>query len=145
MDYPADTILFAAEQVVKQQKFLPNVHDITEACKSAAHILLGMPDAHSAYVEACRAPSPKKEYKWTHPAVYYAGRASDWFFLANSIEAKAFPVFERNYTILMERVAAGESIEIELPKALPDHIEKPMDKKELQQKMKQLLNGLDKS
>lgn len=139
VDYPAETILFAAEQVVKQQKFLPNVHDVIEACQSAAHVLLGMPDAHSAYIEACRAPSPKKEYNWTHPAVYYAGRASDWFFLANSIESQAFPVFERNYSMLMEKVAAGENIEIELPKALPEEIEKPIERKDLQKKMKQLL------
>ncbi|HCM04496.1 MAG TPA: hypothetical protein DIC30_00660 [Oceanospirillales bacterium] len=139
VDYPAETIMFAAEQVVKQQKFLPNVHDMIEACQSSAHKLLGMPDAHSAYVEACRAPSPKKEYNWSHPAVYFAGRASDWFFLANSVEAKAFPVFERNYVMLMERVAAGESIELELPKALPENIEVPIERKDLQKKMKQLL------
>lgn len=139
VDYPAETIMFAAEQVVKQQKFLPNVHDMIEACQSSAHKLLGMPDAYSAYIEACRAPSPKKTYQWTHPAVYYAGRASDWFFLANSVEAKAFPVFERNYIMLMERVAAGESIEIELPKALPENIETPLNRKELQEKMKQLI------
>ena len=142
VDFPADTIMFAAEQVVKQQKFLPNVHDVVEACQSSAHTLLGMPDAYSAYIEACRAPSPKKTYQWTHPAVYYAGRASDWFFLA-SVEAKAFPVFERNYTLLMERVAAGEDIEIELPKALPEKIEIPMERKELQKKMKQLLKDLE--
>lgn len=145
VDFPAETIMFAAEQVVKQQKFLPNVHDVVEACQSSAHKLLGMPDAHSAYIEACRAPSPKKEYNWSHPAVYYAGRASDWFFLANSIESKAFPVFARNYAILVEKVAAGESIEIELPKALPEHIEKPLERKDLQQKMKQLLSDLNKS
>jgi hypothetical protein len=138
-DFPAETIMFAAEQVVKQQKFLPNVHDVVEACNSSAHKLLGMPDAHSAYIEACRAPSPKKEYTWTHPAVYYAGRSSDWFFLANSVEAKAFPVFARNYALLIERVAAGESIEIDLPKALPEHIEKPIKREDLQEKMKQLL------
>jgi hypothetical protein len=139
VDFPAETIMFAAEQVVKQQKFLPNVHDVVVACNSSAHKLLGMPDAHSAYIEACRAPSPKKEFKWTHPAVYYAGRSSDWFFLASSVESKAFPVFERNYAMLIERVAAGENIEIELPKALPDHIEKPIKRKDLQEKMKQLI------
>ena len=139
VDFPAETIMFAAEQVVKQQKFLPNIHDVVEACQSSAHQLLGMPDAHSAYIEACRAPSPKKEYKWSHPAVYYAGRASDWFFLANTIETKAFPVFKRNYSMLIERVAAGENIDIELPKALPEEIEKPIERKDLQKKMKQLL------
>ena len=144
VDFPADTIMFAAEQVVKQQKYLPNVHDVVEACQSSAHKLLGMPDTYSAYIEACRAPSPKKTYQWTHPAVYYAGRASDWFFLANSVEAKAFPVFERNYALLMEKVASGESIEIDLPKALPEKIEKLIERKELQKKMKQLIKDLDR-
>ena len=146
VDYSADIIMLACEQVVKGQKYLPNVHDVVDACEQSVHLVLGMPDAHSAYIEACRAPSPKKEYDWTHPAVYYAGRASDWFFLANTTEQKAFSVFQRNYSLLMDKVRAGEDLAIELPKALPEDIAKPIQRKDLKLKMKALLkeSGLEK-
>jgi len=136
MEYPAQVVMAAAEQCVKKQKFLPNVHDVIEECETSAADLLGMPDAHSAYVEACRAPSPKAEYNWTHPAVYYAGRASDWFLLANEPEQIAFPVFERNYQLLMAKVKNGESIEIDLPKALPEETTVPLEKKQQLERLK---------
>lgn len=140
-DYDANTMMKAAEFVVREQKFLPNVHDVLQACEKARHVVLGVPDAHAAYVEACRAPSPKAEYHWTHPAVYYAGRASDWFMLANEPEQKAFPVFERNYSLLMEKIQAGEELNIEIPKAIPEKIEHPLERKEQAQHLKQLMQN----
>jgi len=145
VDYDANTMLKAAELVVKQQKFLPNVHDVLEACEQAQHIVLGVPDPHAAYVEACRAPSPKAEYNWTHPAVYYAGRASDWFMLANEPEQVAYPVFERNYALLLDRIRNGEELNIELPKAIPEKIERPLERKEQAQNLRNLMkeSGLE--
>jgi 16S rRNA A1518/A1519 N6-dimethyltransferase RsmA/KsgA/DIM1 with predicted DNA glycosylase/AP lyase activity len=48
-----------------------------------------------------------RRQRWSHPAVYHAGAASDWFFLASSPEKTAFPVFERHYRRLCELVDAG--------------------------------------
>lgn len=139
-DFDADTMMQAAERVVKEQKFLPNVHDVLEMCEKAQHAVLGIPDAHAAYVEACRAPSPKAEYRWTHPAVYYAGRASDWFMLANEPEQVAFPVFERNYLLLAERLRQGETLEMDIPKALPEKIERPLEKSKQLENLRQLMS-----
>lgn len=145
VDFDANTMMKAAELVVKQQKFLPNVHDVLEACEQAQHIVLGVPDTHAAYVEACRAPSPKAEYNWTHPAVYYAGRASDWFMLANEPEQIAYPVFERNYSLLLDRIRNGEELNIDLPKAIPERIERPLERKEQAQNLRDLMkeSGLE--
>ena len=145
VDFDSNTMLKAAELVVKQQKFLPNVHDVLEACEQSQHIVLGVPDPHAAYVEACRAPSPKAEFNWTHPAVYYAGRASDWFMLANEPEQVAYPVFERNYALLLDRIRNGEELNIELPKAIPEKIERPLERKEQAQNLRDLLkeSGLE--
>lgn len=141
VDFDANTMLKAAELVVKQQKFLPNVHDVLEACEQAQHIVLGVPDPHAAYVEACRAPSPKAEYNWTHPSVYYAGRASGWFMLANEPEQIAYPVFERNYALLLDRIRNGEELNIELPKAIPEKIERPLERKEQAQNLRDLIKS----
>lgn len=139
-EYNSEVILRAAEKAVKESSWLPSLHDIISHCDTAD--ILGLPSAYSAYIEACRAPSPKKEFAWSHPIVYYAGAASDWFFLANTVEQKAFPVFERNYKILLNRLQKGEEITLEIPKAIPEKIEVYLSKEEnLQQlaKIKQQL------
>lgn len=133
-------LMAAAERVVKENTFLPTIHDVYAQCDKIG--VFGLTDAHSAYIEACRAPSPKKEYQWSHPAVYFAGRASGWHMLANEVEKRAFPVFERNYQILLDRIRKGESIEMEVSKALPEKVETPLDKEEQKKNMAELLRSL---
>jgi len=120
-EYDGHVIMRAAERTVKESKWLPSVHDVVSRCDMAD--TYGLPSAHAAYIEACRAPSPKIEYDWTHPAVYYAGRASDWFFLSSAPESTAFPVFKRNYELLLARVQNGEDLSIDVPLAIPEKIE----------------------
>ncbi|MDO6681947.1 MULTISPECIES: replication protein P [unclassified Oceanobacter] len=136
VDYPASTILAAAERAVKESSYLPNVHEVISRCDLAGE--LGVPDAHAAYIEACRAPSPKKTFAWSHPVVYFAGRASDWFFLANNAEYKAFPVFKRNYDLLLQRLQQGEDIQLTIEKALPETSERPLARQQQQEKLQQL-------
>ena len=139
-DYSGEVIMRAAEKAVKESSWLPNVHEVLARCDISE--VLGLPSAHAAYVEACRAPSPKKEYKWSHPAVYFAGRATDWFFIANETEQKAFPVFKRNYDLLLQRVQAGETLEIDLPPALTDGVETPLTRDEQKVRLKGLMGEL---
>lgn len=124
-------------RAIKASKFLPTLQSIREYCDPSPEEL-GLPDVYAAYVEACRAPSPKAEYHWSHPAVYFAGKASDWFFLANNVESKALPVFKRNYDILCERVLAGEELELPVPLAIPENISKPLSNLERKERMKAL-------
>ena len=139
-EYSGEVMMRAAERAVKESSFLPNVHEVVARCDVADS--LGLPSAHAAFMEACRAPSPKKEFNWSHPAVYFAGRASDWFFLANNVEEKTFPVFKRNYEILIKRLQNGESIEMDITKALPEHNETPLPRKEQQQRLQELKKQL---
>ena len=140
LEYAPEVIMQAAERAVKESSYLPNVHEVIRRGDPAGS--MGLPAVHAAYVEACRAPSPKQEYPWSHPAVYYAGRASDWYFLANTPEAQAFPVFERNYQILLGRIQQGEDISLEVDKALPETIEQPLAREEQRQRMSALKNTL---
>jgi hypothetical protein len=138
-DYVPKVIMASAEQVVKNQKFLPNVHDIIEACQSLSSRYLGLPNPRSAYIEACRAPQPKVNYDWSHTAVYYAGKASDWYFLSTEAEQIAYPVFERNYAILVDRVCSGEVLSIDVPQALPEKSIRPLPVNEQKKHMKELM------
>lgn len=139
-EYSSHVIMRAAERTVKESGWLPSVHDVVSRCDIAdSH---GLPSAHSAYIEACRAPSPKKEFNWSHPAVYFAGRASDWFFLSNTPEATAFPVFKRNYELLLKRIQNGEELSIDIPAAIPETIEQPLSAEESQKHIDELLEIL---
>ncbi len=130
----------AAEKAVKDSTYLPTVHEVVRRCDRAD--VLGLPDAHAAYIEACRAPSPKQSFNWSHAAVYYAGRASDWYFLANTPEPKAFPVFQRNYELLLKRLEQGEDLELELPAALPQESVVPLPPEEQQRRLQALKDAL---
>ena len=139
-DYSGEVIMRAAEKAVKENGWLPNVHEVLARCDVAE--ILGLPTAHAAYVEACRAPSPKKEFNWSHPAVYFAGRATDWFFIANEPEEKVFPVFKRNYDLLLNRIQNGEDLEIDLPRALPQETTTPLSRDEQKDRLKNLMADL---
>jgi hypothetical protein len=121
--YQPEQILAAVRRVTQESEYLPTVHGVLKYLGANA---LGLPDARDAYREACLAPSPKVEQRWSHPAVYLAGAASDWFFLNSQTEKTAFPVFEKHYRELCERVARGETLRMPTVPALPEQIHQPM-------------------
>lgn len=131
-------ILAAAHRAIKESEFLPTIKGILKYCNES----YGLPDARAAYLEACRASSPKSEHDWTHPAVYFAGRESDWYFLASSGENQAFPVFKRNYEMICERVLGGEQLAVPLPKALPESINTPLNNQQRKQRLQALREEL---
>ena len=140
-DLPPERLMAGTRRAIRESEYLPTIHTIRNFCDPTAN-QLGVPDAHLAYLEACRAPSPKAEQSWSHPIVYLAGQASDWFFLASAVEAKAFPVYRQNYEILLERLKAGEELTAPVPKAIPASIPKPLSKEENRERMKQLREQL---
>lgn len=125
--YKPEQILAAVRRVTQESEYLPTVHGVLKYLGANA---LGLPDARDAYREACLARSPKVEQHWSHPAVYLAGVASDWFFLANQTEKTAFPVYEKHYRELCERVAQGEVLKMPAVHALPEQIHQPMTAKQ---------------
>ncbi len=141
IDYSPEQILNAAHRAIKSSEYLPTIRSLLKYCEDDFS-LFGLPDTRNAYIEACKAPEPKAEHQWSHPAVYYAGKASDWFFLANNIESRALPVFERNYSILCERVRKGEKLEISIPEALPETITTPLSTQQQQQQIDHLRDQL---
>ena len=141
-DYDPETILRGAKKIITESDYLPTLNRMIRACQGDPD-KYGLVDAHTAYREACRAPSPKATYTWSHAAIYHAGSASDWFFLANNTEKNAFPIFERHYLKLCERVMNGETLPAPSTIALPETIETPLSKEENQQRMEAMRKQLD--
>jgi hypothetical protein len=140
--FAPETILRGARKVIEESEFLPTLNRMMRACQGDPE-KFGLLDAHKAYVEACRAPSPKAAYHWSHPAIYHAGCAADWFFLATNSEKVAFPIFERHYLKLCERVMNGEQLPAPNVPSLPQTIETPLSKEENQKRMEALRKQLD--
>lgn len=140
--FSPETILRGARKVIEESEYLPTLNRMMRACQGSPETF-GLPDAHTAYIEACHAPSPKSTYRWSHPAVYHAGLASDWFFLASSSEKLAFPIFERHYTRFCEKVMNGEELSKPDTRKLPEAIETPLSKEENQQRLDELRKALD--
>jgi hypothetical protein len=140
--YSPEQIVHAAKQVIRTQDYLPSIAVILRACEQGLD-LFGLPDPRQAYLEASGAPSPKHSHNWSHQAVYHAGRAAGWFLLATEPEAVAFPVFEYHYAQLCQQVINGEELSINQPQALPETVERRLDKQEVQARIQQLRKELD--
>jgi hypothetical protein len=140
--FAPQTILRGARKVIEESEYLPTLHRMIRACQGNPE-QFGLPDAHTAYLEACRAPSPKAAQPWSHAAVYHAGLASDWFFLTSNSEKMAFPVFERHYLRLCEKVMNGTELPAPNIPVLTDTIETPLTKEENQKRLEILRKQLD--
>ena len=140
--FTPETLLRAAKSILESSDFLPTLHTMIRHCESHSDTAK-LPDPHSAYIEACRAPSPKARYRWSHPVVYHAGKACDWYFLQTSAESVAYPVFKRKYQDFCERVRAGEELALE-PENVIEHKPAPApDKAANIEKLKALRAALD--
>ncbi len=109
-------ILRGARHAIETSEYLPNLSRMLESCQQSLSDM-GLPTPRDAYLEACNAPSPKAAHRWSHPAVFHAGAAADWFFLANNPESLTWPVFRERYLEVVVRAAHGETLS--LPAAPP--------------------------
>ncbi|MDX1733105.1 MAG: replication protein P [Halioglobus sp.] len=127
--YPVEQILTGAKYAIENSEYLPTLNRMLECCREGvAH--LGLPSPRDAYREACLAPSPRSAQQWSHPAVYLAGRDSDWFFLASNTEQVALPVFTQHYERYCTRALRGETLEIPAPAALEQQDAEPLSAEE---------------
>ena len=134
-------VLRAAKSIIEQSEYLPTLNRMLMQCAQESS---SAPSAHQAYVEACRAASPKAEQAWSHPAVYEAGKRSDWFFLSTTAEKFAFPVFKNHYQDLLQQLNEGASIEKPaLPDARQVEESEKTSKEEGLKKIKDLKKSLD--
>ena len=136
-------IIAAAHQAIRESEYLPTIRGLLKYCEDEFE-LYGLPDSRSAYIEACLAKAPQDKAQWSHPAVYYAGKATGWFFMANNPEQQTFPVFERNYRLLCRRVREGEELSLPVPPALEKPLAgKPLTAKQQEQRLQALRETLN--
>ena len=141
-NYSPGHIVQAAKRVVKTQEYLPSIAAMLKACEQGFD-LYGLPSPRQAYEEACRATTPKQAYKWSHEAVYFAGKAAGWYLLANEPESTAFPVFEYHYRQLSQQVVEGRDLVIDAPPALSEKVERKLSAEEKRERIARLKKDLN--
>tara|TARA_R110002110_G_scaffold26911_1_gene98473 strand:+ start:103792 stop:104460 length:669 start_codon:yes stop_codon:yes gene_type:complete len=138
-DYPVEQILRGARHAIENSEYLPTLHRMLECCREGI-AGLGLPSPYDAYREACDARSPRSAQDWSHPAVYLAGRDSDWFFLANNPERLTWPVFRQHYQDYCTRVLRGETLAIPEDAALEQHSPEPLQREQQLAQLEALRN-----
>lgn len=111
--YSPEVIVRGCRAAIRESQFLPNLHVLDKSCREQLSAM-GLPDVQDAYREACFAKRPKCNHEWSHPAVYFAGKACDWQRLAGETEARMLPLFEKYYLEYCEQVLAG--VELTVPR-----------------------------
>lgn len=136
-------VLAAAELLIRTQDYLPTLSQMLKTCREAAG-KDRLPDVHSAYLEACRAGSPKSAWNWSHPIVYHAGRRTGWHLLANTPERQAFPFFREHFQRLENDYLGGKPLPLPEPDAVPEKPgHDPLTRAEAGKRVKALRKLLD--
>lgn len=112
-------IVLAAQKALDTSKFFPDLSDIRDLCK-LRYDEMGLKEPLQAYYEACYAPVQTRKYHWSHIAVYLAAKQTGWLTLRSQEQRMAFPIFERNYEIICNRVLNGEDLEAGIMQGLED-------------------------
>ncbi len=132
-DKNPEVLLKAAEAVISSQSYLPTLTDLIKACNEIDEID-GLPSAEEAYIEARKSYEPRKEFNWSNPIVYYAGKKIGWSSLNEKDSKENFNNFRKVFNFLKAEALNGKKFEIN----------KTKDAKKLKPLNKKLLDKLRK-
>tara|TARA_X000000368_G_scaffold12212_1_gene9856 strand:- start:2411 stop:2992 length:582 start_codon:yes stop_codon:yes gene_type:complete len=128
-----EIMLKAVESVISSQSYLPTLTDIIKACNEIDEID-GLPSAEEAYIEARKSYQPRKEFNWSNPIVYYAGKKIGWGNLNEKESKENFNNFRKVFNSLKIEALNGKKFKIN----------KIKDSEELKPLNKKLLDKLRK-
>ena len=132
-DQSPEVILQAVEKVISSQSFLPTLTDLMKSCGEINKID-GFPSVEEAYIEARKSYQPRKEFNWSNPIVYYAGKKIGWGGLNEKDSKENFNNFRKVFNFLKAEALNGKKFEIN----------KTKDAKKLKPLNKKLLDKLRK-
>ena len=110
-DKNPEVLLKAAEAVISSQSYLPTLTDLIKACNEIDEID-GLPSAEEAYIEARKSYEPRKEFNWSNPIVYYAGKKIGWSSLNEKDSKENFNNFRKVFNFLKAEALNGKKFEI---------------------------------
>ena len=127
--FSLETIAQAIENVIGSQSYLPTLTDIVKAC-SEINSYDGFPSVEEAYIEARKSFSPRQQYPWSHPIVYFTGKKIGWNLLDERDSKELFHSFKKIFNSYKKNAVDGVEFKIEPIKEIPQS--KPLNKKLLE-------------
>ncbi|MCW9050767.1 MAG: replication protein P [Motiliproteus sp.] len=118
-DYSEQELVHAVNRCKEEFVWMPTVSEFLSVLKKGFEDY-GLPTSRQAYEEVCMHADHPRKHTWSHPAVYFAGRETDWFRLRSEEKSQVFTDFKFNYRKLCQRVLAGEDLQVPMAKGLPD-------------------------
>ena len=124
--FSLETIAQAIENVIGSQSYLPTLTDIVKAC-SEINSYDGFPSVEEAYIEARKSFSPRQQYPWSHPIVYFTGKKIGWNLLDERDSKELFHSFKKTFNRYKKNALDGVEFKIEPIKEISQS--KPLNKK----------------
>ena len=109
--FSSQVILDATDTVVESQPYLPTLTDLIKACNDISSID-GFPSVEEAYIEARKSYSPRQEYKWSHPIVYFSGKKIGWNLMDEKDSKELFHAFSKIYSKLKKDALSGSDFSL---------------------------------
>jgi hypothetical protein len=86
---------------------------------------INIPTPQEAFIEAQKSSSPRQNFPWTHPIIYWTGREIGWDLINSQNNNNAFQAFSKTYMRLVREMKAGKEFKV-APKEQLDALE-PLD------------------
>ncbi|MEJ2042745.1 MAG: replication protein P [Reinekea sp.] len=109
----------ALERCKKEHAWPPTIAEFLKLAQPAPESI-GLPSVSEAYQEACHKSNAPVEHQWSQVCVQLAARNTGYFLLRSEPERISRPLFEKAYLALVNRLLAGETLEMPISVALPE-------------------------
>lgn len=131
--FPNKSIISAIEAVITNQSYLPTLTDLMKSCEDI-NSENNLPSVEEAFIEARKSFSPRAEYDWSHPIIYFAGKKIGWSNLNEDNLKSTYSSFKKVYGKLAQKFQNGH--DFKLNNSFSSKQEKTKMNKELFEKLR---------
>ncbi|WP_369625268.1 hypothetical protein [Marinobacterium sp. BA1] len=108
--FEIDEVKRAVQTTITTLHWPPSIIEFLENLQSA-RAGFTLPSSDQAYHEACSHAASPSRARWTHVAIYHAGRDTGWYRLRSDSSFAVSKAFAHHYNRYVQRVMAGEVLE----------------------------------
>jgi hypothetical protein len=129
-NFSSITIKKATNEVISTQSYLPTLTDLIKASMDIQNDD-GFPSAEEAFIEARKSYSPRSNFNWSHPIVYFAGKKTGWNILDEKDNKEAFMSFVKIYSKFKKEASNG--VKFTIKNSSKEEVKQPLNKKLLEE------------
>ncbi|GAA4652055.1 hypothetical protein GCM10023116_43390 [Kistimonas scapharcae] len=139
-------IAIGIKKMISGSEYMPSLASFVNFCKAKPEDL-GIPSVAEAWREACNNSHEVLSHKWSHQAVYLAGKQTDWHQIRGASGEKEVSRLRNQfgycYQALVNRLMAGEDISGEIPLAITDQSRKTVEQMQERRGREQVAKAME--